>query len=96
MEYVSKYVLLGLIAKADNEERKYILNYLLTSYKFEQWQTIDEFKENTVNGICFVNHKRRGVLGCFYKKDCFHRGDYIIDTNFITHVMPIKTPEAPK
>lgn len=67
----------------------------------EQWQTIEEFKANPVEGWCFVCFSGRTIEMAFYFKDEkeFHDRDdsgYSFAYKNITHVMPIKTPEAPK
>lgn len=101
--YIDKQALIELLDNTENEERKYILNYLLTSYIFdEQWQTIEEFKANPVEGwchICFGSTKNVDTAyyasAKFWWHDMHDEGENWGDVN-ITHVMPIKTPEAPK
>ena len=99
MEYVSKDALLELLANTENEERKYLLNYLLTSYKFEQWQTIDEFNVSPVNWWCWIYTVNLSTKMCFFSDKVFYTTNeltgFYVPTN-ITHVMPVKTPEAPK
>jgi len=67
----------------------------------QQWQTIDEFKANPVDGWCHIcyGHRNTDVAyhaqGKFMWCDASPDGDYYSDVD-ITHVMPIKTPEARK
>jgi len=65
----------------------------------EQWQTIDEFKANPVDGdyhILIGGHR----LILFYRDRAFWSSQtenrLFVHQNDITEVMPIKTPEAPK
>lgn len=67
----------------------------------EQWQTIDEFIHT--DGWCWIKYD--GVIdmayfceGEFYYSDVSATdvSDERWDMDLITHVMPIKTPEAPK
>ena len=67
----------------------------------QQWQTIDEFKANPSYGMCFVSIGiSRLIIDLFYRNTDFYvsgNGDIIFKSSGdITHVMPIKTPEAPK
>lgn len=83
-----------------------ILKALLNECKelpYQQRQTIDEFKANPVDGWCWINLS--GLVdmaycwdGVFYLNDTTaeHNHDEIWDIRRITHVMPIKTPGAPK
>lgn len=102
MGYIDKESLLELLKNTENEERRYILNYLITSYMFDgQWQTIDEFKKNPVEGWCFICFSGHSRDMAYYFKDEkeFHDRDdsgHSVAARNITHVMPIKTPEAPK
>lgn len=60
-----------------------------------QWQTIEEFKANPVDGCCWCYcESEKNVFIHYYTDERFYT-----DSNseeLITHVMPIKTPEAPK
>lgn len=64
-----------------------------------QWQTIEDFKANPVNGWCWVDTVNLSTKMCFFSGAVFYTTDeltgFYVPTN-ITHVMPIKTPEAPK
>ena len=62
-----------------------------------QWQTIEEFKANPVEGWCFLIHSRfnNRTMGN-YSLGRFWIDGGISKEEHITHVMPIKTPEAPK
>ena len=69
----------------------------------QQWQTIDEFKVNTVGGWCWIkliNDVGGNTEMAYFNEDsCFYENMFCMDTlnvSYITHVMPIKTPEAPK
>jgi len=63
----------------------------------QQWQTIEEFKANPVDGYYFAM-----VIGinkplmAYVKDSVFYVTGSFQDSNQITQVMPIKTPEAPK
>lgn len=65
----------------------------------QQWQTIDEFKANPVEGWCWIDTVNLSTKMCFFSGAVFYTTDeltgFYVPTN-ITHVMPIKTPEAPK
>lgn len=67
----------------------------------QKWQTIDEFTANPVDGWCHICywHSDTDVAyhaqGKFMWCDASPDGDDYSDVD-ITHVMPIKTPEAPK
>ena len=61
----------------------------------QQWQTIDEFKANPVDGWCWIHHKSLKTTMSHYKRVFTVNGEMFAD-EYITHVMPIKTPEAPK
>ena len=69
----------------------------------QQWQTIEEFKASPVVGWCWI--KLTEEVGgdtelAFHNEDsCFYDNSTCIDelnVIYISHVMPIKTPEAPK
>lgn len=60
-----------------------------------QWLTIDRFKASPFPCACFVNHKASGVKECTCDGRVFYSMDIMIDDNFITHVMPIPTPDKP-
>jgi len=64
----------------------------------QEWQTIDGFKSENHECYCFVVHSDRVPMLNFY-----HAGKFYVDetcyklwVGTITHVMPIKTPAAPK
>lgn len=101
-ECVDKQALIELLKNTENEEIRYILNYLLTSYKFDEWQTIDEFKGNPVEGWLHISYgEESNIDKAYFDGKTFHWNDIgNVDDNWngvnITHVMPIKTPEAPK
>ena len=63
----------------------------------QQWQTIDEFNANPVDGWCFLIHSRfnHRTMGNHSLGRFWIDGGICKEEN-ITHVMPIKTPEAPK
>ena len=66
----------------------------------QQWQTIEEFKANPVEGWCYINiPATNSVVMRHYRNYHFYDNeDYSVPMSdyFITHVMPITTPEAPK
>lgn len=66
----------------------------------QQWQTIEEFKANPVEGWCWIFMQDKKLKHLHYRNDGFWISDNkdIVFYNhyFITHVMPIKTPEAPE
>lgn len=76
---------------------------LLASYIFDaQWQTIEEFRANPVEGWCHISYSDRKNIDIayyedegFYFNDMHNNTDNWNDVN-ITHVMPIKTPGVPK
>ena len=103
MEGISKELLTEcfLVAKVlGNRIGAQVLSDLIdqcTELTDQQWQTIDEFKVNPVDGWCFLihsrfNHRTMGnhSLGRFWIDGGICKEEHI------THVMPIKTPEAPK
>lgn len=61
----------------------------------QQWQTIDEFKANPVEGWCWIQHKYLKTTMSHYRRVFAVDGEMLAD-EYITHVIPIKTPEAPK
>jgi len=67
-----------------------------------EWQTIEEFKKNPVEGWCWINN---GTVDMSYYdgevfalNDCVLKGDCCgeFDVNLITHVMPIQEPSYPQ
>ncbi len=68
----------------------------------QQWHTIDEFKANPVDGWCHVScGDKKELAMAFFEDGVFWYNDLFKGSNNfyhvkITHVMPIKTPEAPK
>jgi len=61
----------------------------------QQWQTIDEFKANPVEGLCFIMYCNCR-LHANYRFGKFENSGMFYSARDITDVMPIKTPEAPK
>ena len=61
----------------------------------DQWQTIEEFKANPVYGPCWINHKLENITIAFYNTVFFIDG-CVTNEEYVTHVMPIKTPGDPK
>jgi len=118
MEYVSKERLKLLLDyfnnSQDSTEISAELNGLTAGLRIlidveckelpdQQWQTIEEFKANPVDGWCWINLSGLVDMACcwdgvFYFNDTTagHNHDEIWDIRRITHVMPIKTPEEPK
>lgn len=106
MEGISKEELIRVKENMPDGTSKLFVHTLITMCKElpdQQWQTIDEFKANPVDGWCWI--KLTEEVGgntemAFSNEDsCFYENmDFNFDLNvdYITHVMPIKTPEAPK
>ena len=106
MEGISKEELIRVKENMPDGTSKLFVHTLISMCKElpdQQWQTIDEFKANPVDGWCWINLS--GLVdmaycwdGVFYLNDTTaeHNHDEIWDIRRITHVMPIKTPEAPK
>jgi len=107
--YVDKQSLIELSENTENDEMRYILNYILTSYHFDEWQTIEEFKANPANGwhyICYVtetNNKYVNIAFYSKSKNVFYWIDMVTpkvddfnNVRNITHVMSIRTPDEPK
>ena len=69
-----------------------------------QWQTLEEFKRDPVEGWCWIARNKEILAdmsyhsgGLFYFDDACDKTVYDVwDENDITHVMPIPTPEVPK
>jgi len=99
MEVISKEILES-IDSWDYETPQQLIMDIIDKCKElpdQQWQTIDEFKANTVDGWCWLIHKRfnNRTVG-HYSIGRFWIDGGICQEEHITHVMPIKTPEAPK
>lgn len=105
MEGISKEDLENILCSYDDSVTiAYITYKVLDACKElpdQQWQTIDEFKANPVDGWCHIcyGHRNTDVAyhaqGKFMWCDASPDGDDYSDVD-ITHVVPIKTPEAPK
>jgi len=105
MKYISDNRLNKIKDDITDGTSKLFVHTLITLCKElpqEQWQTIEEFKENPVDGwchICFGSEKN--VDKAYYASDKFWWHDmHDMHENWddvkITHVIPIKTPGAPK
>jgi len=99
MRYVSEERL-RVIANAQYGKEKWLLENIIKECKElppPQWQTIEEFRANPVEGWCWV--KEQGYDDIFI---CHHMYGLLfrdMDDNLVSgviHVMPIKTPEATK
>jgi len=99
MEAISKDTLeKALLDKKCTTESAKVLKVLIKHCKelpIQQWQTIDEFKANPVDGWCWIQHKSLKTTMSYYKRVFTVDGE-MFACEYITHVMPIKTPEAPK
>lgn len=101
MEGISKEDLENILCSYDDSVTiAYVTDKVLDACKElqdPQWQTIDEFKANPVDGWCWLIHKRfnNRTMGN-YSLGRFWIDGGITKEEHITHVMPIKTPEAPK
>ena len=108
MEGISKVLLQDLhdiAIRIGDLIRAHVLSDLIRECKElpdQQWQTIEEFKANPVDDwvhICFGEERNVDTAyyrdGGFWWCDMSYGGDNWNDVE-ITHVMPIKTPEAPK
>lgn len=90
------------VLRSDIDTLEVLLDYC-KELPGQQWQTIDEFKANPIEGWCWIK-LIEGVgdnieLAYFNEDSCFYENAICMDelnVNYITHVMPIKTPEAPK
>lgn len=100
MEGISKKELIRLKENMPDNNSKLFMHALIVHCKKlpdQQWQTIDEFKANPVEGWCFLIHSRfnHRTMGN-YSLGRFWIDGGISKEEHITHVMPIKTPESPK
>lgn len=64
----------------------------------QQWQTIEEFKANKYECFCWIKLDYDNPLMGYFADGYFfdNSDDVCIFDKYITHAMPIKTPEAPK
>ena len=100
MEGISKEDLENMLCSYDDSVTiAYITDKLLDACKElpdQQWQTIDEFKANGEEGWCWI-YAQESVDHAWYYSDNFWLRDNSGTAYFyVTHVMPIKTPEVPK
>lgn len=101
MKGISKEELIRLKENMPDNNSKLFMHALVAHCKElpdQQWQTIEGFKSENQECYCFVVHSDRVPMLNFY-----HAGKFYVDetcyklwVGTITHVMPIKTPEAPK
>lgn len=101
MEGISKEELIRVKENMPDGTSKLFVHTLISMCKElpdQQWQTIEGFKSENHECYCFVVHSDRVPMLNFY-----HAGKFYVDetcyklwVGTITHVMPIKTPEAPK
>ena len=72
----------------------------IRNVKRQKWQTIKEFKANPVEGWCHISYSDRKIIDMAYYVDKVFYWNDMCNNSWrgfnITHVMPIKTPEAPK
>ncbi len=65
-----------------------------------EWVTLRDFEANPSIGHCWVGGVHRRTVGAFYKENGkFYESemaDYVLNKDTITHVMPLRLPEAPK
>lgn len=99
MEGISKQELIRVKENMPDGTSKLFVHTLITMCKElpdQQWQTIEEFKANPVDGWCWIC-AQGSVDHAWYYSDNFWLRDNSGTAYFdVTHVMPIKTPEAPK
>lgn len=98
MEGISKKELIRLKENMTDNNSKLFMHALVVHCKElpdHKWQTIDEFKANPVEGWCWIHHKSLKTTMSHYKRVFTVNGEMFAD-EYITNVMPIKTPEAPK
>jgi len=98
MEGISKNELIRLKENMPDNNSKLFIHALIVHCKElpdQQWQSIDEFKANPVDGLCFAMYRNCVCNLNFWNGRFEYEGMYYSE-NYITHVMPIKKPEAPK
>jgi hypothetical protein len=100
MEGISKQELIRVKENMPDGTSKLFVHTLITMCKElpdQQWQTLDEFNANPVDGWCFLIHSRfnHRTMGNHNLGRFWIDGGICKEEN-ITHVMPIKTPESPK
>ena len=100
MRYVSEEEIIRLrnLPNQDVDSRntlKWLLDNHCKELPEQQWQTREEFKANPVEGWCWIQHKTLKITMSHYRRIFTVDGEMFAD-EYITHVMPIKTPEAPK
>lgn len=97
MKYVSKEILESIDPWDYETPQQLIMDIIDKCEELpdQQWQTIDEFKANPVKGWCWIQHKSLKTTMAHYKRVFTVNGEMFSD-GYITHVMPIKTPKAPK
>ena len=100
MKYINQNELIKQKDNAKDGTSKLFIHCLIAMCKElppPQWQTIEEFKANPVDGCAFVKNIYIDEPVMTYTKNCvFYVAGSFLDSEFISHVMPIKTPEAPK
>ena len=94
MRYLSEDDLRHVTKGLDEDTESALLEKLI-DLPDPQWQTIDEFKSNPVDGWCWIQHKTLKTTASYYR-NIFTVDGNVFSSEYITHVMSIKTPEAPE